>query len=136
MTRERAHRLRALILKAAESLADGDALDGVELFPNWKPDTDYVKGQRVRFGGLLYRLIPETHHSQADWTPDITPAIWARVDNPAEEWPEWRQPLGAEDAYPAGAKVSHQGKHWVNSHGNGNVWEPGVYGWTVADEQR
>lgn len=136
MTRERAHRLRALILKAAESLVDEDALDGMELFPPWEPGTDYVKGQRVRFGGLLYRLIPETHHSQADWTPDITPAIWARVDNPDEEWPDWRQPLGAEDAYPAGAKVSHQGKHWVNSHGNGNVWEPGVYGWTVADEQR
>lgn len=132
MTRERAHRLRSLILKAAESLADDDALDGLELFQPWKPDTDYVKGQRVRYGGLLYRLIPETHHAQEDWTPDMTPAVWARVDNPAEKWPEWRQPLGAEDAYPAGATVTHNEKRWYNTYGDGNIWEPGVYGWTEA----
>lgn len=129
MTRERAIRLRALIEKGAAGLSDADALDGIELFELWAPDTDYRKGQRVRHGGRLYRLIPETHRSQADWFPDLIPAIWARVDDPAEEWPAWVQPLGAEDAYPAGAKVSHNGKHWVNTHGDGNVWEPGVFGW-------
>lgn len=129
MTRERAKQLRALIEKAATNLADVDALEGVELFEAWAPDRDYVKGQRVRRLGQLYRLIPETHYSQADWPPELTPAIWARVDDPAEEWPEWAQPLGAEDAYPAGAKVSHNGKHWVNSYGDYNIWEPGVFGW-------
>jgi hypothetical protein len=131
MKLEKLLRLRDLIRQAAESLPDEDALDGVELFPAWKPETDYIKGQRVRHAGLLYRLIPETHHSQADWPPDLTPAIWARVDDPAEEWPEWRQPLGSEDAYAAGAKVSHDGKHWVSDL-DGNVWEPGVFGWTEA----
>jgi len=38
------------------------------------------------------------------------------------------QPIGAQDAYPLGAKVSHDGKHWVSAAAN-NVWEPGVYGW-------
>lgn len=47
----------------------------------------------------------------------------------SEEWPAWSQPFGAHDAYPAGAKVSHNGKNWINIHGDGNVWEPGVYGW-------
>lgn len=120
--------------KAAESLTDADALEAVELFPLWEPDTDYIKGQRVRKAGLLYALIPETHRSQADWPPHLTPAIWRRVDDPAEEWPAWRQPLGAEDAYPAGAKVSHNGKHWRNTYGDGNIWEPGVYGWAEAEE--
>ena len=131
MKREHLYRLRDLIRQAAEALPDADALDGVELFAPWMPDTDYVKGQRVRRGGMLFRLIPETHHSQADWPPELVPAVWARVDNPAEEWPEWRQPLGSEDAYPAGAKVSHNGKHWISDL-DGNVWEPGTYGWSEA----
>ncbi|MEE3459853.1 MAG: carbohydrate-binding protein [Candidatus Faecousia sp.] len=132
MTRKHALALRAKIEQASASLPDEDALAAVELFPAWKPETDYTKGERVRYGGLLYRLIPEKHHSQADWPPNLTPAVWARVDNPGEEWPEWRQPLGSEDAYLAGAKVSHGGKHWINTHGDGNIWEPGVFGWTEA----
>ena len=132
MKRYHLEKLRELIRKAAESLSDTDALDGVELFPPWQTDTDYVRGQRIRYGDLLYRLIPETHHSQADWTPDLVPAVWARIDDPTEEWPEWRQPLGSEDAYPAGAKVSHNEKHWTSDL-NANIWEPGVYGWTESE---
>ena len=133
MTRKRAKQLRALIEKAAASLTDAEALKGAALFEAWAPEQDYVKGQRIRSAGTLYRLIPETHHSQADWPPELTPAIWARVDDPAEEWPEWVQPFGAEDAYPAGAKVSHNGKRWVNTYGDYNSWEPGVFGWTEQD---
>lgn len=129
MTRARAKQLRALIEKAAAGLSDSDALEGIELFETWAPEKDYVKSQRVRRLGQLYRLIPESHHSQEDWPPELVPAIWARVDDPVEEWPQWRQPLGSEDVYPAGAKVSHNGKHWINSHGDGNIWEPGVFGW-------
>ena len=129
MTRERAKQLRALIEKAAAGLADADALEGVELFEAWMPEKDYVRDQRVRRLGQLYRLIPGTHHSQADWPPELVPAVWARVDDSNQEWPRWVQPLGAEDAYPAGAKVSHNEKHWLNTYGDGNVWEPGVFGW-------
>ena len=45
--------------------------------------------------------------------------------------PEWSQPLGAHDAYSKGAKVSHNGKHWISDL-DANVWEPGQYGWTEA----
>lgn len=48
---------------------------------------------------------------------------------PTEEYPAWVQPTGAHDAYPQGAKVSHNGKKWTSDVAN-NVWEPGVYGWT------
>lgn len=132
MTRERAKQLRALIEKAAAGLTDAEALEGVELFEAWAPDRDYVRDQRVRRLGRLYRLIPETHHAQGDWPPELVPAIWARVDDPAEEWPAWVQPLTAEDAYMAGAKVSHNGKHWLNIYGDYNTWEPGVFGWEEA----
>ena len=43
------------------------------------------------------------------------------------------QPLGAHDAYSKGAKVSHNGEKWTSDVG-GNVWEPGVYGWTKYTE--
>ena len=31
-----------------------------------------------------------------------------------------------------GAKCSHNGKHWMSDVDN-NVWEPGAYGWTEAE---
>jgi hypothetical protein len=40
----------------------------------------------------------------------------------------WRQPLGAMDAYPLGAIVSHNGGTWESTVA-ANVWEPGVSGW-------
>ena len=42
MTREYAKKLRQLILKASASLSDSEALEGIELFPSWKSDTDYI----------------------------------------------------------------------------------------------
>ncbi len=136
---EKARALRPLIERAAAYLSDEDALDGVELFPAWAAGTDYWKGDRVRdpADGNLYKLILETpegspHHAQSDWPPRLVPAVWVRVDNPAEEWPEWKQPQGAHDAYAAGKKVSHNGKHWINTYGDGNIWEPGVFGWEVV----
>lgn len=133
MTRERAHRLRALILKAAESLADGDALDGVELFPNWEPGRACGSGERLRYHGELYRVLQD-HTAQADWTPDAAPSLFVRVSEPGTI-PEWVQPLGAEDAYRKGDKVRHTEKIWTSDI-DANVWEPGVYGWTGQRERK
>lgn len=126
---ERARELRPIIEAAAQAgLDDETAIEAVELFPAWAIEKYYNEGDRVNYGGLLYKCVQE-HTSQADWTPSETPALWVRVDDPGEEWPEWRQPAGAHDAYEKGYKVSHNGKHWT-SDVDGNVWEPGVYGWT------
>lgn len=123
-------RLRDLIRQAAESLPDDDALDGVELFPAWTLDRDYAVGLRVRYGDKLYRC-EQAHRSQEDWTPDATPALWTEVAKPGEI-PEWRQPIGAQDAYNKGDKVRHNDAVWT-SDVDGNVWEPGVYGWTMEE---
>lgn len=48
------------------------------------------------------------------------------------EWPEWVQPVGAQDAYNTGAQVSYNNLHWISTVDN-NVWEPGVYGWEQTD---
>ena len=132
MTYEHAYKLRQLIVKASASLTDTDALDGVELFPHWSDDKAYQTGERVSYNGLLYKCLQD-HQSQPSWTPDASPSLWVRVDDPGEEWPEWRQPTGATDAYKLGDKVSHLEKHWISDYDN-NTWEPSVFGWHEAEE--
>lgn len=126
ITRQRAYFLRKLIEQAVKSLDDETALTGIELFPRWSGDSfSYSVGDRVQHNELLYKCV-QAHTSQGDWYPDVTPALWARVS--LEEWPEWIQPTGAQDAYNTGDKVSHNDKHW-QSLVDANVWEPGIYGW-------
>ena len=125
MTRGKAKQLRQLIEQLAVMLEDETALTGVELFPMWTIGRAYAVDDRVQHGGTLYKCV-QAHTSQADWTPDATPALWVVVS--IDEYPEWVQPTGAHDAYNIGDKVTHNGKTWVSDVDN-NVWEPGVYGW-------
>lgn len=123
--------LRQMIVKASASLSDSDALQGVELFAVWSGDSvDYAVGDRVSYDGTLYKCLT-AHTSQSTWTPPDSPSLWVRVDDPSIEWPEWVQPVGSTDAYAKGAKVSHNGKHWI-SDVDGNVWEPPTM-WTEAE---
>lgn len=46
-----------------------------------------------------------------------------------EEWVEWVQPTGSHDAYSLGAKVTHNGKYWINTGKENNEYEPGIWGW-------
>ena len=126
MTRGKAKLLRQLIESLAIALDDETALTGVELFPMWAIGRAYATGDRAQYGGTLYKCV-QAHTSQADWTPDATPALWVVVS--IDEYPEWVQPTGAHDAYAAGAKVKHNGKRWVSDVDN-NTWAPGTYGWT------
>ena len=119
-------------------LAENGQIDAVTaaeqstLFAEWVPGVNYAVGNLRRYGGTLYRCVQE-HKSQEGWGPDKAASLWAVTSDPAEEWPAWSQPVGAHDAYSAGAKVSHNGKHWTSTV-DGNVWEPGVYGWDEITE--
>ena len=128
ISRWKAHELRRLIEKASVSLEDKDALDGIELYAQWESGLAYAVGDRIRYEDALYRCA-QAHTSQDDWTPDVTPALWVIVS--LDEFPEWIQPTGAQDAYSKGDKVSHNEKHWISTV-DANVWEPGVYGWDEA----
>ena len=125
---ERAKQLRLAVQFQAAALPDEQAALVPTVFPLWDAGASYQEGDRVQYGELLYKCL-QSHTAQADWTPDAAVSLWVRIDDPAEEWPEWRQPQGAHDAYALGAKVSHNGKHWTSDVA-ANVWEPGVYGWT------
>lgn len=124
-----ARKMRAEIEERAKELSDSTAYEVPYMFPQWKIK-DYQTGDRVQYGGTLYKCL-QSHTAQADWTPDIAVSLWVRVDDPSIEWPDWIQPVGAQDAYAKGAKVSHNDKHWI-SDVDSNVWEPGVYGWSEA----
>lgn len=122
---------QALEIAAAKRFAetyipDEAAAQAAALFMPWDPTATYSVGDRVRYGDLLYRCV-QAHTAQADWTPSAAVSLWARIDDPAIEWPEWVQPEST-NPYALGAKVSHNSKHWISTAAN-NVWEPGVYGW-------
>lgn len=125
MNRIKILQLRKAIVRASESLADEVATNVPELFERWESGTEYKAGDRRTYNGTLYKCL-FGHTAQDDWTPDAAVSLWVRTS--AEEWPEWIQPTGATDAYNTGDKVRHNGTKWV-SQLDGNVWEPGVYGW-------
>ena len=127
ISREKAIALRKLIEKLSAELSDAEAYTAPELFPQWTLK-DYETGDRVQYQGLLYKCL-QSHTAQADWTPDTAVSLWVRIDDPSIEFPDWRQPTGAHDAYNKGDKVSHNGKHW-QSDIDANVYEPGVFGWS------
>ena len=129
MTRAKAKQLRQLIEQLAVMLEDETALTGVELFPMWAIGRAYAVDDRVQYGGILYKCV-QAHTTQADWTPDITPALWVAVS--IEEYPEWVQPTGAHDAYNKGDIVSYNGTLYISLI-DANVWSPEGYpaGWEV-----
>lgn len=120
--------LRTLMKPYIDEVDDEVAVTVPALFDPWAPDIDVVKDERRYFGGKVYKCI-QPHRTQADWTPDVTQALWKVVS--LDEWPEWVQPTGAHDAYNTGDKVTYNGKHYVSLI-DGNIWSPDAYpaGWS------
>lgn len=132
MTRNEAESYRKKIELAASVLDDTSALSVVELFPVWRENTPYSTGQRIRYEGLLYKVLQD-HTSQLDWSPDVAVSLFVKVLIPdSDTVVEWEQP-GSTNPYMRGDKVTHNGRTWVSDIDN-NVWEPGVYGWSLVEE--
>lgn len=122
-----AEKYRVLMNKAANSLDDSDAAYAPMLFERWEEGVQYVVGARVCYGDKLYKVLI-AHTSQSDWTPDVSPSLFAEVLIPDPTViPEWVQP-SSTNPYMIGDKVRHNNKIWI-SIADYNVWEPGVYGW-------
>lgn len=79
VTYARAVKLRPIIEQAAVSLSDGEAASVPELITAWAYPVDYNEGDRRSYGGKVHKC-RQGHTSQADWTPDKTPALWAVID--------------------------------------------------------
>lgn len=117
------------ILTLRDSATDEQALTATALYPEWQPEKAYVAGARIVFNNTLYRVLQD-HTSQAEWLPDITASLYAKVliSDTGKALP-WEQPEST-NPYMTGDKVIHNGSTWVSSIDN-NIWEPGVYGWEV-----
>ena len=119
------------------TLAENGSIDEItasehaDLFTPWVEGVQYSVGQLREYMGVLYKCVQE-HTSQADWTPDVAVSLWSKTIDPAEEYPEWSQPIGSHDAYNTGDKVTYNKKHWISTCDN-NVWQPGVYGWNEVE---
>lgn len=73
--------LKASMDSAAAALTDEQAANAPMLYPAW------TVGEAVNVGDRRYyeptkRLykVRQAHTTQADWTPDITPALWTVID--------------------------------------------------------
>ena len=129
---ELARKLRPYIEKAAISLNDEDALEAIELYPQWSGDyVSYTTDMRVRYEGILYRVL-QAHISQPSWTPLAAPSLFAKVLIPDPNVvPEWEQP-DSTNPYMRGDKVSFNGAIYQSTIDN-NVWAPNVYGWELVN---
>ena len=111
-------------------LTDEQAEQVPQAFPIWAAGKSYKVGDRVRYNDILYRCI-QAHESLEGYEPPNVPALWTR-NGASGGIEEWIQPTGSEDAYNTGDKVTHNGKTWESTCDD-NVWEPGVYGWSVVE---
>lgn len=123
MTLEQAYEWRRKIEAAAALQDDEAALESIDLFPKWEAGIYVTTGERYRYDGKLYRVI-QSHTTQADWTPDIVPALFAVVS--IEEWPEIPEVITAESPWMKGDKGTWKGKHYICQMDN-CVWNPDTY---------
>ena len=92
----------------------------------------YKKGEYMAWtDGAVYRCLSDnTVHAPAE-----LPGAWEIYGTGGNEPPgnntppAWVQPAGAHDAYKKGDRVAYNNAVWVSTL-DGNVWMPGVYGWT------
>lgn len=72
--------IRVLTDVAISYLDDDQAESVTALFPEWQIGVLYKTiGTRLQYNGKLYK-VKQAHTSQADWTPDITPALYELID--------------------------------------------------------
>ena len=79
-----------------------------------------------------YKVL-QSHVTQDDWTPDITPALWLEVVEEGGGIPDWVKPIGGHDAYNIGDEVMFEDIHY-RSLIDANVWSPTEYptGWETV----
>lgn len=116
--------VKKMLSSSVTDLSDEEALSVAALYPTWisKIGEQVNTGERYWYDGKLYKVIQQ-HTVQDDWTPDVSVSLFTEVT--IEEWPEWKQPLGQQDAYMIGDKVTYNGQHYMSLIDN-NVWSPEV----------
>ena len=78
-----AYAMRAVIEDRVTALDDETAVTVPSLFTPWTVGEAVEVGDRRYYAPRLYKAV-QAHTTQADWTPDVTPALWAVVGDPGE----------------------------------------------------
>ena len=78
-----AYTMRTVIEDSVTTLDDETAATAPSLFTPWTVGEAVEAGDRRYYAPRLYKAV-QAHTTQADWTPDITPALWAVVGDPGE----------------------------------------------------
>lgn len=111
---------------ALDMATDEQAFQMRYLYLDFDPNGhEYKKDDRFLWSenNKFYKVL-QNHTSQSDWTPDTASSLYVEISDPSIEWPEWKQPTGAHDAYSVGDKVSYNKEHYI-SQINGNTTVPG-----------
>lgn len=117
------------------NLPDDQAMEVADLYPEWVAMKAYAVDEIVKYGvnadgeTQLYKII-QAHTSQEDWKPDVTASLYKAIGFTDDGVSIWTQPLGSHDAYAKGDVVSFEDQLWISTI-DGNVWQPGVYGWEL-----
>ncbi len=131
---------RRAVQMFAASLDDDKAMEIASIYDPWVAGKDYAAGEFVTYGenGVgdpqLYK-VAQAHTSQADWTPDATPALYVAIGLTDGGYPVWSQPTGAHDAYNTGDIVDYNGTLY-KSLMDGNTYSPEAYpaGWETVEQ--
>lgn len=78
---QRARQVRRAVMLNAEQYTDGQAATVPALYPQWRAGELVNEGDRRYYSVTerLYKAV-SAHTTQADWTPDKTPALWTVID--------------------------------------------------------
>lgn len=117
--------VRRMFSTELDTLSDEDALSVAALYPTWssKLGENANVGERLWYNEKLYKVV-QAHTIQSDWTPDVSASLFTQVS--IEEWPEFIQPTGSQDAYNTGDKITFEGEHYICLIDN-CVWSPNSY---------
>lgn len=135
-----AEQFRKALQMFAASLDDERAMEVATIYDAWLVGKAYSVGDFFTYGEnsvgdpQLYKVV-QAHTSQADWTPNTTPALYVAIGLDDAGYPVWSQPTGAHDAYNTGDVVDYNGVLY-QSLIDGNVYAPDAYpiGWAVYQE--
>ena len=114
--------------------SDEDAYTMRYLYPEWLGNgLTYKANDRLIYNDKFYKVLQD-HTSQSDWTPDTASSLYVEIADPSNEYPEFKQPTGAHDAYAKGDKITFEGKHYISLI-DANVYSPTAYpaGWSLVE---
>ena len=135
-----AEQFRKALQMFAATFTDEQAMEVATIFDPWEIGKHYSVGDFLTYGvnsvgdSQLYK-VNQAHTSQADWTPNVTQALYTAIGLDDSGYPVWSQPTGVHDAYNTGDIVSYHGTLY-QSVIDGNIYSPEIYptGWKSCIE--